>query len=116
MKIEPGGSPSYPDSGSSKASKADIQTKSAMKADPHYSKPKKDEQRDWNENNGIFVYRKSDQEDQEEPETPQGWGNQFQDPPQEINIERFSVPRDSYNEDIDLGNILSGNILSLIFQ
>ena len=42
-----------------------------------------------------------------EIETPKGWGGHFQAPPQEINIEEFSVPRDdSFNgeeEDVNLG-------------
>lgn len=103
---KPGGSPSYQDSASSKA---ENQPKnpfpSAMKADPHYSKPNH-EQKERNEHR-IFGYNKQDQEDQEEqeePETPQGWGGQVQ--PQEINIERFSVSRDSLNEEIDLDEII----------
>jgi hypothetical protein len=102
--IEPGGSPSNQDSGSSKMENYQPKNPlpSAMKADPIYSKPT------TNNEYRIFGYRKQDdQEEEEEIETPKGWGGQFQAPPQEINIEEFSVPRDSFNEeeeeDINLG-------------
>jgi len=77
---------------------------SAMKADPIYSKPTTKNLQ--NNENRIFGYRQRDDQEQEEFETPKGWGGQFQAPPQEINIEEFSVPRDSFNdeeENVNLG-------------
>ena len=101
--IEPGGSPSNQDSGKMENYQPKNPLPSAMKADPIYSKPTTQ-----NNENRIFGYSKQDDQEQEEIETPKGWGGQFQAPlVQEINIEEFSVPRDSYNEqeedDVNLG-------------